>query len=274
MTATYPDVASQIFAVGYARVQLSAADLAALADVRSAAAGFFARDTRWKLSHGDRDGLHGYRPYGMQDSGDISEPDECESFAYWADRPGLIPGQDQISAFIAALAGWWDVAAAVTGGILADLAGQHRYSHEWDFGPSSYIEINNYGAPSGRELLQGRHEDGHLISLVVPDKPGLEIEQDGAMRPAAAGPGEMFVMPGSLLTAMTGDDANAIQPLYHQVRNHYLAQRLTVLFFVNTPFTGTVPPYVTTNRNRGTDMAALALSKCTLFGKALPEVLG
>jgi isopenicillin N synthase-like dioxygenase len=273
MTTTYPGAASQIFTVGYARVQLSAADLAALADVRSAAAEFFARDTRWKLSHGDGHGLYGYRPYGMQDSGDTREPDECESFAYWANRPGLIPGQDQIPAFIAALAGWWDVAAAVTGGILADLAGQYRYPHEWDFGPSSYIEINNYGAPPGRELLQGRHEDGHLISLVVPDKPGLEIEQDGAMRPAAGGPGEMFALPGSLLTAMTGDDAGAIRPLYHQVRNHHHPQRLTVLFFVNTPFTGTVLPYVATGRNRDTDIAALALSKCTLFGKALPEVL-
>jgi isopenicillin N synthase-like dioxygenase len=272
MTATYAGAASQILTVGYARVQLSAADLAALADVRSAAAGFFARDTRCKLSHGDGHGLYGYRPYGMQDSGDTSEPDECESFAYWADRPDLIPGQDQIPAFIAALAGWWDVAAAVTGGILADLAGQYRYPHEWDFGPSSYIEINNYGAPPGRDLLQGRHEDGHLLSLVVPDKPGLEIEQDGAMRPAA-GPGEMFVLPGSLLTAMTGDDAGAIQPLYHQVRNHHLPRRLTVLFFANTPFTGTVLPYVATSRNRETDMAALALSKCTLFGKTLPQVL-
>ena len=183
MTATYAGVASQILTVGYARVQLNADDLAVLADVRSAAAGFFARDTQQKISHGDDHGLHGYRPYGMQDSGDTSEPDECESFAYWADRPDLIAGQNQIPAFIAALARWWDVAAAVTGGILADLAGHYRYPHEWDFAPSSYIEVNNYGAPPGRELLQGRHEDGHLISLVVPDKPGLEIEQDGAMRP-------------------------------------------------------------------------------------------
>jgi len=42
---------------------------------------------------------------------------------------------------------------------------------------------------------------------------------------------------------------------------------------VNSPFSGTVPPYVITTRNRATDMAALALSKCTLFGKVLPEVL-
>jgi isopenicillin N synthase-like dioxygenase len=273
MTATYSAAASQIFTDGYARVQLSAADLAALEGVRSAAAAFFDRNTQWKLSFGDDKGLYGYRPYGMQDSGDASEPDECESFAYWADRPGLITGHEQIPGFIAALADWWDVAAAVTSSILVDLAEHYRYPHEWDFGPSSYVEINSYGAPPGRELLQGRHEDGHLISLVVPDKPGLEIERDGVMRPAAASPGEVFVLPGSLLTAMTGDDAGAIQPRYHQVRNHHLAQRLTVLFFANTPFAGTVLPYVATRWNQNTDIAALALSKCALFGKALPEVL-
>jgi len=209
----------------------------------------------------------------MQDSGDPNQPDECESFAYWAGRPDLVPGHDQIPAFIAALAGWWQVAEAITGSILASLASYYQYPHQWEPGPSSYIEVNNYGAPPDRELLQGRHEDGHLISLVVPDKPGLEVEQAGTMHPAAIRPGEMLAFAGSLLTAMTGDDPGAIQPLYHQVRNHHFPARLTVLYFVNSPFSGTVPPYVITTRNRATDMAALALSKCTLFGKVLPEVL-
>lgn len=272
-STTHSAAADQILTAGYALVQLSAADRETLAEVRGAAAAFFAEGTPRKLRHGDGQGLYGYRPYGMQDSGSPDQPDECESFAYWADRPQLIGGHDEIAAFIAALSGWWQVAAAITGRILADLADHYQYPHAWDSRPSSYIEINSYGAPAERELLQGRHEDGHLISLVIPDKPGLEIERDGAMRPAAVGPGEAVIFPGSLLTAMTGDGPGAIQPLYHQVRNHHYAQRLTVLYFVNTPFAGPVPPYVLTSRNRDTEMAALALSKCTLFGKAVPEVL-
>ena len=132
-------------------------------------------------------------------------------------------------------------------------------------GPSSYLEVNSYDARSDRELLQTRHEDGHLVSLVVPDRTGLEMEEDGRMRPALTREGQMLAMPGSLLTAMTGGE---IPPLYHQVRNHRHPQRTTVLAFVNTPFHGDYPPY----RDVGQDvsMAELSREKCAMFGKPLP----
>ena len=85
------------------------------------------------------------------------------------------------------------------------------------------------------------------------------------MRPALARGDQMLVMPGSLLTTMTGGE---IPPLYHQVRNHRYPQRTTVLAFVNTPFHGDYPSYC--DAGQDVSMAELSREKCAMFGKPLP----
>jgi isopenicillin N synthase-like dioxygenase len=264
------DVVAQLLTAGCARLRLDAEETSALASVRAVAAAFFARGEEWKRAHGDADGLYGYRPYGMQFSDNPDLPDECESFAYWADRPALIPGHEDLAEFMAALIGYWRIAAKVTGDVLAGLASHYGYPHDLKTALSSYIEINAYGLPRARELLQTRHEDGHLLTLVTPNAPGLEIEAGGRMQSEPCDGSSMIIMPGSLLTAMTGGE---IQPLYHQVRNHMVPGRLTLLYFVNTPFSGTVAPYVRNHTNSGVDMAELAAQKCILFGKPPPKAL-
>ena len=104
---------------------------------------------------------------------------------------------------------------------------------------------------------------------MIPNKPGLEIELDGRMEPWESRPGEMTIMAGSLLTSMTGGE---IPPIYHQVRNYGYTGRLTALYFVNTPFTGSVLPYAENDSNRDTDFAELSIRKCTLFGKPPPRI--
>ncbi len=47
------------------------------------------------------------------------------------------------------------------------------------------------------------------------------------MLPAAD---EVVIMPGSVLTALSG---GKIAPLYHQVRNHGLDDRQSIMYFVN-----------------------------------------
>jgi isopenicillin N synthase-like dioxygenase len=264
------DAVTQLLTAGCARLRLDAEEMSIVASVRATAAGFFARGEEWKRAHGDADGLYGYRRYGMQFSDSPDLPDECESFAYWADRRELIPGHEDLAAFIAALGGYWRIAVRVTGDVLAALASHYGYTHDLKTALSSYVEINAYGLPPVRELLQTRHEDGHLLTLVTPNKPGLEIEVGGRMQPEPCDGSSTIIMPGSLLTAMTGGE---IQPMYHQVRNHRLPGRLTVLYFVNTPFSGRVTPYVSNHTNTGVDMAELAAQKCILFGKPPPKAL-
>lgn len=264
---TYTGIAEQLVTRGYAKVTLTGPDRAALAVLAATAADFFGWPEPMKRRHGDGGNLYGYRPYKMQDSGDPGRPDLCESFAYGANEPGLIPEHGDIRRLCSAAAGYWTTAARITAMTLAELAGHYGdQGRLLQFGPTSYIEVNWYARPERRDMLQTRHEDGHLISLVVPDRPGLEIERDGRMRPADTAAGEMLIMPGSVLTAMT---AGEIPPLYHQVRNHNYPHRTTVLFFANTPMRpGSVRPYV--QAEGYADPAALCLANATNFGRPAP----
>jgi isopenicillin N synthase-like dioxygenase len=266
----YANCAKELLTAGYARVQLTGQDRESLLALRAAAGRFFAREDTEKRLHGSDDFIFGFRPYGRQFSVTPDRPDMCESFAYWSDDPSLIPRHEKLAPFVDALRGYRTTMAELTGVILDQFAAHYSYPASFDFGPASYIEINWYVMDGERDLLQDRHEDGHLLSMVAPDRPGLEIEVGGEMRGEEFNEGDVIVMPGSLLTSMTG---GAIPPLYHQVRNHHLPQRMTVLYFVNTPLHGSVDPYVVSDYNRGTDMVQLARANCTFYGKPEPPVL-
>ncbi|MFI9042620.1 hypothetical protein [Streptomyces sp. NPDC053726] len=82
------------------------------------------------------------------------------------------------------------------------------------------------------------------------------------MSPVPVHDNQLLAMPSSLLTAMTGDD---IPPLYHQVRNHRLPRRLTVLFLANPPLDRPVPPFVS-HEGRAVDIAQLARTSGAMFG--------
>ncbi len=264
--------AAQLLADGTARIRLSAAAQLALADVRSAAAAFFSQPEQRKRAHATPDMLYGYRPFAMQNSGDPAQPDQNESFAYWANRPGLIPRHGELPDLMAALSVYWPIVTAANQQVYAGLAAHYNYPHQLPWENSSYIEINAYARPHPATvpMLQGRHEDGHMLSYVVPSLPGLETETSGRMQPELCDGMTMVVMPGSQLTAMTG---GAIAPLYHQVRNHGYRGRITVMSFVNLPFAGDVRPYLVNGANRNVDLPALSRRSCALYGKPQPRVL-
>ncbi|MET7808447.1 2OG-Fe(II) oxygenase family protein [Micromonospora chersina] len=81
-----------------------------------------------------------------------------------------------------------------------------------------------------RDLLQDPHEDGHLITIQHATAPGLEVVVDGVGRPVATDPRQVLVMPGSVLTDLSG---GRISPLYHQVRNCHHAGRIFLMYLVN-----------------------------------------
>uniref|UniRef100_UPI003F49A6BC hypothetical protein n=1 Tax=Nonomuraea sp. CA-252377 TaxID=3240003 RepID=UPI003F49A6BC len=252
----------------YAGIDLPADATKALHALHAAAAAFFTQDEKVKRVHGSDDFTYGFRPYGRQYSISPDRPDMNESFTYWADNPATVPHHDAptVTPFLRALGDYWTVAAAITGNVLAELAA--HYGHQPHAAPPfrdySYLEINWYH-PSDRDLLQDRHEDGHLLTLAVSDGPGLEIETGGRMNPVPVHDNRLLAMPGSLLTAMTGGD---IPPLYHQVRNHRLPRRLTVLFLANPPLDRPVPPFVH-REGQPIDIAHLARTSGAMFG--LPE---
>ncbi|MFG2844257.1 hypothetical protein ACGF12_13945 [Kitasatospora sp. NPDC048296] len=258
------DPAHDLLDRGHATIPLPTADTEVLAELRTQAAWFFTQDEETKVRHGSRDFNFGYRPYGRQYSISPDRPDMNSSFTYWADDPTKVPGHeaDTVAPFLKALGAYWRVAADAADQVLTGLARHYGYCDDLEFRTSSYLEVNWYLRDPARDLLQDRHEDGHLVTLATSDGPGLEIETGGAMKRATVGDGRLLVMPGSVLTAMT---AGQIPPLYHQVRNHQLERRITTLFLVNPRLDRNVAPY-TAAGGEGVDIAALARTSGSMFG--------
>ncbi|WP_405749446.1 hypothetical protein OG232_04645 [Streptomyces sp. NBC_01411] len=255
---------AELLAHARATIDLPAEAAKALTALRTAAADFFTQDEAVKRAHGSDDFTYGFRPYGRQYSISPDRPDMNESFTYWADNPTTIPHHDapSVTPFLQALRDYWAVAAGITEEVLADLATHYGQPQAVPpFRDYSYLEINWYH-PTDRDLLQDRHEDGHLLTLAISDGPGLEIETGERMDPVRVHDNQLLVMPGSLLTAMTGDE---IPPLYHQVRNHRLPRRLTVLFLGNPPLDRAVPPFVN-REGRTVDIGQLARTSGAMFG--------
>lgn len=74
-------------------------------------------------------------------------------------------------------------------------------------------------------------------------------------------------MPGSVLTDLTG---GKIAPLYHRVRNHRLAGRLSLMYFVNPEVAEPLYPWVGSAEELRTDLRERVMSRPAMFG--LPDV--
>lgn len=252
---------------GFARLQLLPDEQALLSGLHTEAKRFFASPDSAKRQHMRGDFNFGFRPYGRQYSITPERPDMNESFAYWADDPTLVEKSAEIPGFISALRSYWALVESVAQGVIAECARRlDAPSTSLDLRTSSYIEINSYIAAPDRDLLQDRHEDGHLLTILNSTGPGLEVEVDEQMKPVEFTASDLVLMPGSLLTDLTG---GWIPPLFHQVRNHRLAERQSILFLVN-PSTGVpLAPFRVTEENEGVDIAERARVNGHAFG--LPD---
>ena len=257
------DAAMQIVDAGYARQRLRPDERAALECLRSIAGQFFARDPEWKNMFCG--GATGYQPYGTRwadpDTDDPARRDGCERLDNWAGH--RIPGVGQMPMLQVALDRWQRIAARTAGQVLDGIAANYAYQRTWDFRPTSWLEASWYPDPGDGVA---RHTDGHLITVLAADGPGLEADTGAGMAPLWGGSGELVILPGELLSAMT---AGEIPPLSHQVSGDHGPGRLSVMYFVNPPFKGQVAPYA----GGRADIADLALTRCTMFGQQVPADL-
>ena len=104
------------------------------------------------------------------------------------------------------------------------------------------LQINSFVRPVDREFYQFAHEDADLLTVIWASHPGLEgvFEGERVEKYDFTTPGEVLVMPGSLLTAMTD---NKIAPFYHQVRNYNTPDRKSIMYFVSPEATGPIEPF-------------------------------
>jgi isopenicillin N synthase-like dioxygenase len=229
--AAVDQAARDIIDKGYAVVKLGELDTANLHNAISTAVRFFERPLAEKSAHGSSDHNYGYRPFGIEYSLTPERPDMNECFTLWSSRLDLIPEAERIGDLTAAFLDWRDSLAPLVKAVLDEVAANFGVAAAPEFEKASYLQINYcLPAPAERELLQDKHEDGHMVTVLHATAPGLEIYSNDAVKPTLPAADEIVIMPGSVLTALSG---GKIQPLYHQVRNHGLDDRQSIMYFVN-----------------------------------------
>jgi isopenicillin N synthase-like dioxygenase len=239
---------------------------------------FFARPAAEKHLYAVAAWVEGYRELGPEYALVPDRPDLTESFSAWnynRTRPELEAWQAGCP-----LHGAIRDASSMLGDIVCDLfAAMEEYWSpaqsvpELRFYNATHIQLNYYEpARHRRDLLQDPHEDGHLVTLVSTNAPGLEIEVNGEFVPADIGEDEILLMPGSLLSLMTG---YRVKPLYHQVRNTRRTDpRSSLLYFVNPEIDQKLAPWIANDSNKGIDIIERANSAPKKFGlPTLEEML-
>jgi isopenicillin N synthase-like dioxygenase len=267
-----PDVARELLQHGYAIVKGDAEMVGLLNDIFDSASDFFARGPREKKRFERPDLLEGYRRYGAEHSGPLNRPDLNETFSLVLmnmARKDLAawPTTNPLHRALRAAAPRY---AALVDGVLDEI--RRALDPRGDRVSSaafSYFQINYYRPRAEtRTFLQEAHEDGHLLTVVTSRQPGLEAEIGGRFQPVNFAKDELLVMPGSILTLMTG---GRIRPLSHRVRNvRSVPMRASLMFFANAPVTGAPRAWAAAADGSMPDIGRATAEKSKLFG--LPSI--
>ena len=264
--------AGDILDRGYAVVKLGDLDAGNLRNALSTAVRFFERPLEDKLAHGSADHNYGYRPFGVEYSRVPERPDMNECFTLWSSRLDLIPNAGDIDDVTGAFLDWRDSLAPLVQAILNEVAKHFGVDAAPEFEKASYLQINYcLPAPAERDLLQDKHEDGHMVTVLHATAPGLEIYHRGEdsvdVAPMLPDSDEVVIMPGSVLTALSG---GKISPLYHQVRNHGLDDRQSLMYFVNPEIDEPLFGWIENGEGERADIREHVQNAPSMFG--LPPV--
>lgn len=253
---------------GYAVVKLSDLDTGRLQTAIATAVRFFERPLEDKMDHGSADHNYGYRPFGIEYSRVPERPDMNECFTLWSSRLDLVPNAQDIPDLTDGFLSWRDSLAPLVQAILDEVAKSFGADNAPEFEKASYLQINYcLPAPAERDLLQDRHEDGHMVTVLHATAPGLEIYVNDQVKPMLPDADEIVIMPGSVLTALSG---GKIEPLYHQVRNHGLDDRQSIMYFVNPEIDEPLFGWIETGAGERVDIREHVQNAPSMFG--LPPV--
>jgi isopenicillin N synthase-like dioxygenase len=260
-----------ICARGFAEIQLHQDEREQLRAILLEGANFFHQSAEAKSACVSPDRNSGFRTIGEEYSQDPSRPDLNESYSIWGDNePSSGRADSQLSR---QMLRWQQLLSPFVTDLIMELRSRTVPDAIEDpvlFSNSSYAQLNYYFSEAPgvqREFLQDAHEDGHLVTLLVTDGPGLEVAVDLGEQFQLVTPDtdHLIVMPGSALTAIS---SGYIKPLYHRVRNHRLRERFSLMYFVNPDLSS--PVYAWTDVTKAHDLGPAIANKPKDFG--LPSV--
>lgn len=176
----------------------------------------------------------GFMPSGMTFARDAEKVDLCETFNFWhcyrsTHAKFSFSRGALYDTFSRAEAIFFETASEV----VRMWSCRFNYVYPIDFRNDSFVQLNVYSDAlkrPHRAHLQELHEDGHLLTFIKPNAPGLLLRIEGQDHLVNLERDELLVIAGSLLTELSD---GIIQPLYHSVLDLNLpAPRASLIYNV------------------------------------------
>ncbi|RYV01429.1 hypothetical protein SOPP22_13630 [Shewanella sp. OPT22] len=238
---------------------------------------FFNMDEKIKLKNASPHILEGYRALGEEGDPKTGTPDLSESFTAWFRNTSNPQVQSWSKECIFhqtmsnGLVAFADFTERLLKAIRIEIDPTYKVSNVpvINIRSISYLQMN-FSRPAlhNRELrdsIMGPHEDGHILTILKPTKPGLLIgqgelvesptkqnpvgvfKQEGDLQPINISDDEAILVPGSPTFYLTG---GRIKPLIHAVANKGHDVRQSLMFFINPTPELPIEPWVHTEQNR------------------------
>jgi isopenicillin N synthase-like dioxygenase len=251
---------------GTSTVATDEATAAAIHALFAEAHRFFEGPAEYRERYAAGPTMTGWRRVGIEYSQSPDRPDLNETFCYRRhDDTGTLAEHPLLDAARAVQEGL-DVAAAEVLQTLAEQAGVAGRVEKVRTSQESWLQLN-FSRPSTapREFIQDAHEDGHLVTFLVADAPGLDVHTptEGwiALTPTPERP---IVFAGECGALLTGD---LVRPTPHRVRAlRGVLTRLSVAYFVNPDLDQDLAPWVRTSRNEHVDLLRWGQQNPARFG--------
>jgi isopenicillin N synthase-like dioxygenase len=232
----------------------------------TAAHQFFNRSDAERELHAANSSMTGWRRIGIEYSQSPDRPDLNETFCY---RRRDDDGSLQESELLDTARALQDLLDPVASGVLASFADRLGVADRVQrvrTRQESWLQIN-YSRPStvGRDFIQEAHEDGHLITILAADAPGLEVYLPRAgWTPVLPSPERTVCFAGECGALLTGD---LVTPMPHQVRAHpHVTARVSVAYFVNPDLDQDLPAWASNRRNAHVDLLRWGQENPARFG--------
>ena len=224
--------AADIIEQGYAIITISPTMMADFKSMQDEIKNVSATD-RKTFSFVDR--TDGFYPVGYSYLETVVNSDLCETFNYWGKyKSDHTLWEFSKSEFYTRAERYESHAEKYGQGILDAIREYYGYSTHLPIKNDSYLQFNHYREDlrlQGDKYLQRKHEDGHLLTIIKPNGPGLVVYKNDQECLVELGRDQAIVIPGSLLTRLTEGE---VDPMYHAVINFTLpASRCSIVYNIN-----------------------------------------
>lgn len=262
---------------------------------------FFDLDMGTKKAAASPKILEGYRELGSEKDAKTGRPDLSESFTAWFRNAtnSEVRSWSQSCQFHQIMSASLLSYAKFTEDILKALRKEIDPDYQdgshpvIDIRNLSYLQMNFYRPAmhksEDRDTVMDPHEDGHILTILKPTKPGLMVspgelvemptsqnpigvfEYDRNLQAVDVAEDEAIIIPSSPTFYLTG---GLVKPLFHGVANKGDDIRQSLMFFVNPTRNIPIEPWIRSKYNENVNIHSVIDAVSGQYGQsALSEII-